>query len=545
MPEKDPETWQLHLNTSTVTTHASPGPAHDVRIVGLTVIAHPDLSRVGEQAPLTQLAAREKVEVSRLSPTFAQPFSGLVAPRPLADPHLSRRPLWISAGGRAGDLCIGLQDADSRRAGAVRIDGEDLTGERELTSEQLESGVTILLNDRVALLLHRFDPTPVGPGGDLGLIGQSDSIHRLRQSILKVSDLSTPVLVLGASGSGKELVARALHEAGSRSSGPWVSVNMASIPSSLAASELFGSTQGAFTGATRRQGFFRRAHGGTLFLDEIGDTPMDVQPLLLRALETGEIQRVGDDRSRSIDARVVAATDADLESAVEDGSFRAPLFHRLSGAVIRVPSLSSRRDDIARLAMYFLRQELTSCRREQRMEPAQRGQRPWLPAALMAELVASPLPGNVRQLRNIVRHWVVEFRDVDEIAGDPGFESPWPARPGDRRSGEPPDEVATTPTKRSRPVHRQPSQIEESVLIDALREHRWRLMPTARSLGISRTSLYALIDKFPNIRRAGELERAEIEAALEGVDGDIDQAVERLEVSKHGLLQRMRELGIS
>ena len=549
MPEKNPETWQLHLNTSTVTTQASSGPARDVRIPGLTIIAHPDPCRVGEQAPLPLGIPgdriRGRVELSRLRPLFAQPFSGSAEPRPLADPHLSRRPLWIAEGRQAGGLSLTPHDSDSRRVSTVRIDGEALKGERELDFEQLESGITIELNDRVALLLHRFDPTPVEQAGDFGLIGDSDAIRRLRRSIRKVAEVPTPVLVLGPSGSGKELVARALHAASNRSSGPWVSVNMASVPPSLAASELFGSTQGAFTGSTRRPGFFRRADGGTLFLDEVGDTPLDVQPLLLRALESGEIQPVGADRGQKVDARVVAATDANLSSAMEDGDFRAPLFHRLSSAVIEVPTLAERRDDIARLAIHFLRQELASCGRQQRLEPTQRGQRPWLPTSWMAGLVRSALTGNVRQLRNIVRQWVIEFRDAEEMLGNPGLESAGSVSPGVRSSAsttESQEEVGSR--DQGIRIHRQPSQIEESELIEALRECRWRLQPTARLLGISRTSLYALIDKFPNIRRAGELDGSEIRDALEAVDGDVDRAVEHLEVSKHGLLQRMRDLGI-
>ncbi len=553
MPEKHPETWQLHLNTSTVKTEAPSGPARNIRVPGLTVIAHPDPSRVGEQAPLGMFGSPpgggsgRRVEVSRLHPLFAQPCSADVAPRPLADPHLSRRPLWITAGQQSGTLRLAFQDLDAKGRSAVRLDGDAWSGERELASERLDAGVTIELNDRVALLLHRFDPTPVEQAGDLGLRGHSDAIRRLRRSIRQVANVSTPVLVLGPSGSGKELVARALHEASDRRTGPWVSVNMASVPPSLAASELFGSSQGAFTGATRRPGFFRRADGGTLFLDEVGDTPLDVQPLLLRALETGEIQPVGADRGQKVDARVVAATDADLASAVADGDFRAPLFHRLSGAVIEVPALAERRDDIARLALFFLRQELASCGREHRLEPARRGERPWLPASWMAGLVRSSLPGNVRQLRNIVRRWVIEFRDVEEMVGDPAWEPTASVRPSSEPSRSEPihePEKSAKPLGLGTRVRRQPSQISEAELIEALRDHGWRLLPTAQFLGISRTSLYALIDKCPSIRRAGELGRVEIEQALDAVDGNVDLAVERLEISKHGLLQRMRDLGI-
>src|SRR6185436_13729067 len=183
----------------------------------------------------------------------------------------------------------------------------------------------------------------------------------------------------GETGTGKELLARAIHQASSRRAAPYFALNMAAIPASLAAAELFGAAKGAFTGADRRRvGYFGRAQGGTLFLDEIGELPADLQPLLLRVLENGEIQPVGGEETLRVDVRILAATDANLESAIEEGRFRAPLFHRLSGYELRLPSLRERRDDIGRLFIHFLRQELAALGEADRLaDPGPEG-RPWL-----------------------------------------------------------------------------------------------------------------------------------------------------------------------
>jgi two-component system nitrogen regulation response regulator GlnG len=168
--------------------------------------------------------------------------------------------------------------------------------------------------------------------------------------------VNAPVLLRGESGTGKELVAHAIHEASPRRTGPYVAVNMAAIPPSLAAAELFGATRGAFTGADHdRPGYFSRAHRGTLFLDEIGETAPEVQALLLRVLEAGEVQAVGGLEPRRVDVRVLAATDADLQGMTAMDRFRAPLLHRLMAGYLQVPALRARREDFGRLLYAFLR----------------------------------------------------------------------------------------------------------------------------------------------------------------------------------------------
>jgi len=225
------------------------------------------------------------------------------------------------------------------------------------------------------------------------LIGTTAVMQRLRQDIDLVARSDFTVLITGETGTGKELVARAVHAASERKSEPMLYVNCAALPESLADSELFGHVRGAFTGAsTDRPGKFEVASGGTLFLDEIGELPLSVQPKLLRAIQQGEIQRVGSDKPIRADVRLVVATNRDLEQEVKAGKFRADLFHRLNVYPLRVPPLRARIDDIPLLAGYFC--DVT--RRRLGLGPVR------LEAAAIAALKRYAWPGNVRELENVL-----------------------------------------------------------------------------------------------------------------------------------------------
>ncbi|MEO1086204.1 MAG: sigma 54-interacting transcriptional regulator, partial [Acidobacteriota bacterium] len=375
-------------------------------VPGLSLMAHPDLDRVGERSPLVALGGDRGVELSRLTPLFAQP--GESRRRPLADPHVSRRALCLQT---RPDGALELQNPSGLR---VVAQGEALARRRVISAAELDRGVTILVADRVLLLLHQMEVLPPSEP-NYGLVGESRGIGDLRRQIQRVADLEVPVLLRGETGTGKELVARSIHRASNRRRGPMVAVNMGAMTPSLAASELFGSVKGAFTGAERRRsGFFTEAHGGTLFLDEIGETPSEIQPMLLRTLETHRVRPVGSEREDNVDVRILAATDANLEEAIEAGAFRAPLLHRLSGYEIRLPPLRERREDIPRLLLHFLRIELEAIGEAWRLEepPAKR---PWLPAALMERFLIFDWPGNIRQLRNAARQLLIANRGAARL----------------------------------------------------------------------------------------------------------------------------------
>ena len=230
------------------------------------------------------------------------------------------------------------------------------------------------------------------------MIGDSAALSTIRSIIDKVSDTSARVLITGPNGSGKELVAKALHQNSSRSSSSFVEVNCAAIPSELIESELFGHVKGAFTSAHKdRSGKFEIAHGGTLFLDEIGDMSLSAQAKVLRALQESQIVRVGAEKPVKVDVRVVAATNKNLRHEIEEGRFREDLYHRLSVILIEVPALDSRKEDIPQLIDHF------STQIAEQMGVVNK---PFDKDALKV-LVSRSYPGNIRELRNIVERLMI------------------------------------------------------------------------------------------------------------------------------------------
>ncbi|WP_299794977.1 nitrogen regulation protein NR(I) [uncultured Shewanella sp.] len=237
------------------------------------------------------------------------------------------------------------------------------------------------------------------------IIGEAPAMQEVFRAIGRLSRSSISVLINGQSGTGKELVAGALHKHSPRKESPFIAINMAAIPKDLIESELFGHEKGAFTGASGvRQGRFEQANGGTLFLDEIGDMPLDVQTRLLRVLADGQFYRVGGHSPVSVDVRIIAATHQDLEQLVQKGEFREDLFHRLNVIRVHLPPLSQRREDIPQLARHFL----TSAAKEIAVEPK------ILTPETAEKLAQLPWPGNVRQLENTCR-WLMVMASGQEI----------------------------------------------------------------------------------------------------------------------------------
>lgn len=230
---------------------------------------------------------------------------------------------------------------------------------------------------------------------DIPLIGRSPAFVQCLKMVGRVATTSLPVLITGESGTGKEVVARAIHQRSRRASGPFVTVNCGAIPNELIESELFGHTRGSFTGADReRVGLWELANGGTLLLDEITETSPLFQVKLLRALQEGEIRRVGSNRNIPVDVRVVAATNRDIEAEVDKGSFRQDLMYRLNAVTIELPPLRRRSEDIKPLAEHFAK------------KAAAEGTTPKFPAKTLQAMNAYDWPGNIRELENAVQHAV-------------------------------------------------------------------------------------------------------------------------------------------
>jgi two-component system NtrC family response regulator len=308
------------------------------------------------------------------------------------------------------------------------------------------------------------------------LIGPSEAMREVHKRIGLAAASTAPVLVLGETGTGKEMVARALHRHSPRAGAPFVAINCAAIPKELLESELFGHVRGAFTGATGdRPGCFRAADGGVLLLDEIGDMPLAVQAKILRTLQEGEVTPLGSHRTLKVDVRVVAATHRDLGVAVQDGSFREDLFYRLNVLSIRVPPLRERLADILPLGEHFLRRAAA----RDGSAPAKA-----LSAEAAQRLLSHPWPGNVRELRNLMErcHVLVRHRviGVDDLGLDTAVTAPSRA-PSDAElpaawlDGELPAAV---------------ERLERLLIAHALAQTQGNRAETARRLGIHRQLLY-------------------------------------------------------
>ncbi len=273
--------------------------------------------------------------------------------------------------------------------------------EKPFPSERLIAAVRSALEKRALILENRQLKERLLAGGMTGLIGQTPAIQAIRQLIGTLAPTGVDILINGETGCGKEVVARAIHEASGRR-GPFVAINCGALPESVFESELFGHEAGAFTGAGKRRiGRIEHAHGGTLFLDEIESMPINLQVKLLRVLQERSVERLGSNTLIPVDCRLVAASKADLKALAEAGQFRADIYYRLNVVSIDLPPLRQRKEDIPLLMAGFLQ------------EAAQRYQRPpvdWTPADL-ARWMAHDWPGNIRELKNIAERWALGLPD--------------------------------------------------------------------------------------------------------------------------------------
>jgi two-component system nitrogen regulation response regulator GlnG len=499
----------------------------------LTLISHPVLPRAGERLLLKELASGQSVAVSRVGPDFLLP--GGLQGTPLEDPFLSRKPLVFEPG-PAGGVRLRVEPGGTR----VLVDDKPLTDACEFSAQALAAGVPLVLADRIVLWLHQVHTSEPASVEEYGMVGYSAGAIRVREGIAQVADLKVPVLVRGETGTGKELVAQAIHRFSPRRAGPFLSINLGAVPKELAAAEIFGARKGAYTGSTQeREGFFRAANGGTLFLDEVGEAPPEVQVMLLRVLETGELFPVGGHTPVSVDTRLITATDADLEERIRGGTFKAPLLHRLAGYEIRVPPLRERREDIGMLFLHFARQELQELGQAGPWETREPRAEPWLPASLAVRLLRYSWPGNIRQLRNFARQLIIGSRNLPTLQLSPPLErmleAPLPqAEPG-------PTPASPEPAVVSR---RKPSEVGDQEMVAALNATSWDLKAAAERLNITRSSLYMLIERSPSLRTAADLSEEEITHCFQECDGDLDAMVQKLQVSKRGLQGRLKRMGL-
>lgn len=342
----------------------------------------------------------------------------------------------------------------------------------------------------LGLLLHRMcwvadlerelaagGPEP--PPGDEEMIGTSPAIRQVFAAIRKVATTDVPVLLVGESGTGKELTAQAIHERSPRREGPFVPINCGAIPESLLEAELFGYERGAFTGAVQsRRGKLEYAHGGTLFLDEIGEMSLPLQVKLLRFLQDRRVERVGGRQAIEVDARVIAATNADLKKAIEAGTFREDLYYRLGVVTIPLPPLRERGEDAVLIAKVFLKRVAAQMRKRIRG---------FTPEAIRA-IETYAWPGNVRELSNKIRRAVTMADGAYVTPEDLDLPAEGPERPASLRQVR--------------------DRAEAAALSRALARSDGNLSRAAEELGISRPTLYALLKKHGLRPRASSLSKS-------------------------------------
>jgi DNA-binding NtrC family response regulator len=332
------------------------------------------------------------------------------------------------------------------------------------------------------------------PRFDDDMVGQSPAMLQLRADIAKVAPTRAPVLILGESGTGKELIAEELHRRSKRAAARFEKVNCAAIPSELIESELFGHEKGSFSGAgARRVGRFELADGGTLFLDEIGDMSPAAQAKVLRALENAEITRVGGEKAFTVDVRLIAATNQDLDGMVRAGTFREDLLHRLKVVPLHAPPLRERLSDLPALVDRFI--TLAARRNEVRSKPVEAG--------VLERLASYRWPGNVRELRNACERLLIMSGDRIRVADVPAEIGPRhgaPAGAGGALTGGGSAGAGGVGLKDMRDL------VERDYILKKLEEHDWNVTQAAQALGIERTNLHKKIKQHGLARgqRGGE-----------------------------------------
>ena len=484
----------------------------------LTIIFHPDTSRIGETARFEKVAGEDVWLLGRRVPEFSSKVSA-TGGRGLEDSYISRVALQFSA--CKGELIMQRPDNSSRCC----VLGKEIGTQSTITKSQLRSGVAIQLGGRVVLLLRKSTLVESHSERSDGekLLGSSAYMCQLRAQIARLATSGLDVLIRGETGTGKELVAGAMHKASKRSNNDMIAVNMAAIPEALAPAALFGSARGAFTGAEKSTpGYFEQADGSTLFLDEIGDTPPEVQAQLLRALQQREIQCVGGP-IKSVDIRVISATDAELTG--DQCSFKAALRYRLAQSELELAPLRDHPEDIGELLWQFVASDLRSMGRTRLLpeylpSPANIAQ--W--ADLFHIFLLYRWPGNVRQLIN--------FCSQVAVASESALKIPETVHKSLLNNLPKAQELD--------PEILEPRPYSDREFMESFAKARYEVTRVAKELGLSRQAVYRRISQMPDLCLANEVSGDQLKTALRDSDGDQALAAWQLKVSLAGLRERIR-----
>ncbi len=472
------------------------------------VIWHPDQSRIGNIAPLFY-GKTGTAELSRSGLLFYDDAGN--EGKPLLDRHISRSPLLIR---RITETEYEIVPPTSKMV--VSVNGRVVSDSVTVSLKDMGREIIISLSDKVVLAIFECPSQRELSSKNHGLLGISPQIQDVWKVIEQAGPTDLPVLIKGATGTGKELIAQALHALSRRSGHVMLNVNMATISRELAAADLFGTARGAFTGAVQdKTGLFEQASKGTLFLDEIGDTPRIVQPMLLRALETGEIRRVGETRVKKTTPRIVAATDRALTA----DNFSQPLLRRLESIIVTALNLREHRVDIGILIKHFMGGNNTVQTR-----PAQAS----FSGSSVARLALHDWPGNVRELRNIVQQ--VSIGQTPEVLLNHHIDS------HSRTLSQ------GAQAFRKRPQYRPPTSVSEDEMLKALDRNQWCIKHAASMLNVSRTALYSLMEKSKRVRRSEELSELEIKQVMARKPNDIDFWAKELRVPRDALKRRVKRL---
>ena len=510
---------------NTLTSPLSAMTAGVSPLLALTIIWHPDHSRIGAQ--FIGGTSAGVVELSRFLPLFRKPGGDGLA---LGHGGVSRDPVRI-----VRDEANGLEIHLPASRMVLELNAGQIHETHYLSAQQIENGQILGLGRTILVCLHWMHCLPKN-NPVAGLLGVGSAAIIARDQIRQVAGTDLAVLLLGETGTGKEIAARALHALSKRSSAAMITVNMAALNGSLAAADLFGADKGAYTGAqTARKGLFAEAEGATLFLDEIGNAPASVQPMLLRVLEGGQYRPLGAQKDQRSNARIIAATDQDLDSE----TFNQALLRRLETFVIHLPPVRARREDIGVLLVHFLTTGALV------NNPATS-----LPTSFISEVACYDWPGNIRQLAHVLKRamFVLQRGEIPALASLVNavpYRSTSIITSSVITAATNVEAAVAMPSPLPMAVPRKKlTGLSEAEVLEAMEENEWYIQAAAQQLGISRPSMYKLLETHSQIRRVEQIELEEIRRSLAASAGDVERCAALLKTPSEALRRHLRGLGL-